>query len=313
VFIGCKEQNLRKGYKKGDFAHHYKSEDKQESYFDNFSIEDKTYGTKTEVKIMGDKRIMITSSLSNHKTGEFPRKGNPNTISAQNRIYTFTVNPKYTGIPQWVREPGVALNGVKFEPGTAEVVECETGENYRVEAFQDIIDLGLDFNNAHVQPTGAYHYHGAPTSVIEGFDEGEDLVHVGFAHHGFPVYYKYAYSDASDSNSSVVAMSSSYQLKSGSRGGDGVTAPCGMHDGVYSNDYKYIFDLGTLDEANGRTGVTTEYPAGTYYYYYYYYYYVITDDFPSIPRFFKGTPSQDFKKGMEYERVLLCLNDFVLI
>lgn len=45
--------------------------------------------------------------------------------------------------------------------GTAETVTCTTGGTFRVEAIQDIYDLGLDFNNAHVQPTGEYHYHRA--------------------------------------------------------------------------------------------------------------------------------------------------------
>ena len=71
-------------------------------------------------------------------------------MKATPSICRFPIKPNYKGQPTWVREPGVALNGVKFEPGTAEVVVCETGENYRVEAFQDVIDLGLDFNNAHV-------------------------------------------------------------------------------------------------------------------------------------------------------------------
>ena len=47
---------------------------------------------------------------------------------------------------------------------------------------------------------------------------------------------------------------------------------------------------GDLDEANGRTGVTPEFPNGTYYY-------VVTDEFPGIPRYFVGTPSKDFKLG----------------
>ena len=85
-------------------------------------------------------------------------------------------------------------------------------------------------------------------------------------------------------------MSSSYNLKAGSRPGDGITAPCGAYDGVYVNDYEYVAEGGTLDEANGRSGVTPEYPGGTYYY-------VITDEFPGIPRYFKGTPSNDFRIG----------------
>ena len=113
---------------------------------------------------------------------------------------------------------------------------------------------------------------------------------IGYAADGFPIYYKYAYSTATDVSSSVASMTSSYRLKSGKRGGGGVTAPCDVYNGIYSNDYEYVSGLGTLDEANGRTGVTPEYPAGTYYY-------VITDEFPSIPRYFRGTPSPDFKIG----------------
>ena len=51
---------------------------------------------------------------------------------------------------------------------------------------------------------------------------------------------------------------------------------------------RYVLGLGTLDEANGRSGVTPEYPTGTYYY-------VITDEFPSIPRYHKGKPLTGFQ------------------
>ena len=85
-------------------------------------------------------------------------------------------------------------------------------------------------------------------------------------------------------------MQSSYRLKSGSRPGDGSSAPCGEYDGVYSNDFEYVSGLGDLDACNGRVGVTPDYPDGTYYY-------VITNDFPYIPRCFMGTPSNDFRIG----------------
>ena len=98
-------------------------------YFGAYTLEDEIFGTKTTVTLSGDKRVMVTNSLPNHKVGSFPNEGNPNTISAQNRRYTFPVNPVYTGKSNWIRQPGVALNGVKFEPGTAEVVICDTGEN----------------------------------------------------------------------------------------------------------------------------------------------------------------------------------------
>ena len=85
-------------------------------------------------------------------------------------------------------------------------------------------------------------------------------------------------------------LSSSYQLKSGERPGDGESAPCGTYTGVYSADYEFIEGLGDLDECNGREGVTPEFPEGTYYY-------VITNEFPGVPRCFVGTPSDDFKLG----------------
>ncbi len=87
-------------------------------------------------------------------------------------------------------------------------------------------------------------------------------------------------------------MTLSYRLKSFSRPRDGETAPCGIYDRVYSNYYEFVDELGRLDEANGRIGVTPEYPEGIYYY-------IITDDSPSLPRFFKGTPSEGFRIGMQ--------------
>lgn len=249
-----------------------------DNYFTSYTLKDDHFGTNTSMIVKGETRTMVTNALPNHKTGEFPTKGNPNTISAQNRTYTFPVNPKYTGIAKWAREPGVALNGVKFEPGTAEVVACETGENYRVEALQDVIDLGLDFNHAHVQPTGAYHYHGTPTAVIENFDTGEDLVHVGFAHDGFPMYY-----------SKSGAYKPSYKLVSGDREGEDCSyenpmqkidvSLGGHHDGTYTSDFEYVVGSGDLDECNGIT-INGKYI------------YLVTNEFPYVSRCLMG----DFKE-----------------
>ncbi len=55
---------------------------------------------------------------------------------------------------------GVALNGLPLDPGTAEFWHNDPNWNY--EAMSGKMDLGLDENNAHVQPNGAYHYHGLP-------------------------------------------------------------------------------------------------------------------------------------------------------
>ncbi|MGB7394458.1 MAG: YHYH protein [Pricia sp.] len=259
------------GHAHDDAIHTYGSVD----YFGSYILEDEQYGTKTVVTVEGDTREIVTNALPNHKTGIFPNDGNPNTIKAQNRTYTLPLNPKFIGESKWVREPGVALNGIKFEPETAEMVLCESGENYRVEAKQDLIAMGLDFNNAHVQPTGAYHYHGTPTSMIDKFDTGEDLVHIGFAKDGFSIYY-----------SKSGAYTPSFRLYDENREGEDcsydrpgqyldVPIENSTPDGTFVSDWEYVEGLGDLDACNG-TEIN-----GTYAY-------VVTDTYPYVPRCLMG-------------------------
>jgi YHYH protein len=222
-------------------------------YWGSYSIHDSKYGTRTVVTIVGNKRIMTTNGLPNHITGEFPNAGNPNKIAPQNLAYSFPLVPVFTGKARWAREPGVAINGIKFEPETAEAFVCSTGERYRIEAFQSLVNLGLDFNNAHVQPTGAYHYHGVPKALIEVLQKSEDLVLVGFALDGFPIYY-----------SKKGKYKPSYQLSDKARTGDFCSYKTrketmskelknSQPDGTFVSDWEYVKGLGDLDECNGKT------------------------------------------------------------
>jgi hypothetical protein len=256
-------------------------------------------------------RTIISNSIPNHMVGLFgggQGSLNPNAISEQSESYNIPLNPvlsttltpllAITGQgpnvgPQY--SFGILLNGVELDPVAAEpfphegIMSPNVNWEWNLEALN--VNLGLDCNNAHVQPTGKYHYHGSPILYLQNLNiPTNQMTLIGYAADGFPIYYKYAYTTATDNSSTVIEMTSSYQLKSGNRSGDGITAPCDIYNGIYSNDYEFVNGLGTLDEANGRTGVTPEYPSGTYYY-------VITDDFPSVPRYFKGTPSNDFKIG----------------
>lgn len=217
----------------------------------NYEIYSKEFGTKTTMTITDKYRILTTNSLPNHRTGNFPNPGNPNTISEQNTTYKLPIHPVFTGKANWVREFGVAVNGIKFEPETAERFECETGEVYKIEAKQDLIDLGLDLNNAHVQPNGAYHYHGVPLELIVMLDKGEDLILLGYAKDGFPLYY-----------SKSSAYKTSFKLKKQQRVGEvceyknpkqSVTKDLQntTPDGIFVSDWEYIEGLGDLDECNG--------------------------------------------------------------
>ncbi len=246
-----------------------------DDYFLAYALVNAEYGTETVVTIEDDERVMVTNALPNHDTGDFPNSGNPNTISAQNITYRIPLNPQMSGQSVWVREPGVALNGVKFEPETAEVLRCESGENYKIEAIQDLVNLGLDHNHAHVQPTGAYHYHGAPTGVISTFDKGEDLVHIGFGLDGFPIYY--SKSDAYKPSYRLIDLERegtdcTYEIPGTSIDTDlEGTDP----DGTYVLDWEYVARLGDLDECNGAE-INGQYM------------YLITNDYPYIGRCLKG-------------------------
>lgn len=147
-------------------------------YTGSYTISDSTYGTEVEVVVDGDTRTITSNAIANHEVGTFPNNANPNTISEQEKKWEIDATPTYVGNATWTNESGVAYNGLKYQLETAERLECESGEMYRIEAQQTVIDvIGLDFNNAHVQPTGEYHYHGVSDLLMDTL-EGDDVVHV---------------------------------------------------------------------------------------------------------------------------------------
>jgi len=256
----------------------------------------------------GSDRILNGNGIPNHEVGTFPNNNNPNTISEQ------TVNESFTLCPIIVSESGVevggpasaiayALNSVKFDPATAgrcnDEGECSLAQgqgSWNIEALgHDTFDFGDDMNHAHVQPNGAYHYHGIPELLMEFLGDNQGMTIVGWASDGFPVYARYGYFNADDSTSQVVALQSSYSLKSQpdtnrpsiltaliGGPGQGTTNPnISIPMGAFTQDYEYVEGLGDLDQCNGRFGVTPEFPDGIYYY-------VVTDNFPFFTRCLKG-------------------------
>jgi hypothetical protein len=246
------------------------------NYLSNYTLLDTEFGTEVTVNVTNGIRTIVSNSLPNHITGDFPNSGNPNSISAQSKSWSFPATGTSTGVGVTAREPGVALNGVKFEPGTAETVTCQSGERYAVEGLQDVYDLGMDVNNAHVQPSGEYHYHGISEFLVDAFDDDADLVLVGFAADGFLIYY-------SKSNAYKSGYKLSEELRSGTscvmsltRGGSNAfdldgTAP----DGTYTSDWVLSPRSGSLDKCNGGM-ISGEYA------------YLITSSFPFISRCLMG-------------------------
>jgi hypothetical protein len=247
--------------------------------------------TQCKISILGDLRVIESNGIPQHKVGAFPNRGNPHTITIQHYHYQIPTHPKVAehATPLVRQAFGVALNGVPLDPGSAEYYQGNRNSEWNYEALSSKVRLGLDANHAHVQPNGAYHYHGLPTALFKQLAGGrKQMTLIGWAADGFPVYGMYGYSDAHDSNSSLSTLQSSYRIKRGKRPTNN-HIPQGDYDGTFTMDYEYVEGLGDLDECGGRFGVTPEFPDGTYYY-------VLTDDYPFIPRMFKGTPHPSFER-----------------
>ena len=250
------------------------------------------------ITIEGTSRVIRSNGLPTHKTGEFPTRGNPNALRPQSHEYRVPLLPTLAETPTDARpEFGIGLNGVIFDSGTGEFWTPEQarsfggGSAWNYEALGGGVDLGLDMNHAHVQPTGKYHYHGTPTGLVEELHEHAEqaeMVQVGWAFDGFPIYNEWGHEDAFDAGSAVRKLRSSYRLKEGERPTtpDG---PGGVYDGTFGLDWEYVEGLGDLDECNGRFGVTPEFPQGTYYY-------VVTEEFPSVPRMWRGEPDESLRR-----------------
>jgi hypothetical protein len=247
---------------------------------------------RVSISTEGEFRVMRSNGIPDHAPGAFPRRGNPNAIAPQDYTFRIPLRPKLSEQPvvrgNWWW--GVALNGVPFEPGTAEAWKDDPRTGWRYEAGTGFLNLGLDEHNAHVQPNGSYHYHALPTGhvALRG-GEGERMVQIGWAADGFPVYTGWAYSDAKDAKSPLRKVKSSYQLKKGMRPPE-PEGPGGAFDGRFTRDFEFVKESGDLDEANGRHGVTPEFPEGTYYY-------CVSPEFPFVARMWRGVPDASFSKG----------------
>jgi hypothetical protein len=181
----------------------------------------------------------------------------------------------------------VILNGVYIDPNTAGTCDnsgsqCDMAQGtgpWNIEAIGGAFKFGTDSNNAHVQPGGVYHYHGVPEGFVTKLNKGQAMTLVGWAADGFPIYARYGYTVATDATAAVKVVRGSYQFKTAPDANRPATSLYPM--GTFKQDYQYVAGSGDLDECNGRTGVTPEFPNGIYHYY-------ATDTYPYLQRCVKG-------------------------
>ena len=254
----------------------------------DYDLIDVQTGCEVRVRLRNGVRTITANGLPNHATGEFPNRNNPNSISEQSYSFSLPVSPTrnrgYTkyNVPQSF---GIAINGVPFDPYAAEWWGGQRNGDWQYNALGGGVNLGLDDNFAHVQPSGAYHYHGLPEGLIDTLPTTRHSPLIGWSGDGFPIYLNRGYKKATDSASGLKTLRSSYVVRSGIR----PSGPGGKYDGTYEEDFRYRKGAGNLDRANGRFQVTPEYPDGTYCY-------ILTADWPVIPRRFVADIASDFVK-----------------
>jgi hypothetical protein len=219
-------------------------------------------------------------------------------ISAQNILISMPMTPAFisangNGTGTATANPGYVFNSVKLDPGTAGTcsssatstangagcVAAMGTDPWKLEAIGGAFVFGTDESNAHVQPNGQYHYHGVPEAYVAKLNKGMAMTLVGFAVDGFPIYVRYGHTAANDASSPIKLLASSYRKEATPDAGRPSVTVFPM--GTFTSDYEYVAGLGDLDECNGRTGVTPEFPNGIYHY-------LITDTFPYIQRCIKG-------------------------
>ena len=250
--------------------------------------------TNNRVKVTqrNGQRVITVNNIPEHEVGRFPNSGNPHSIKIVSSTYRVPMNPKasrsLTPLSLGMNF-GVARNGIAFDPGAAEFWQGNMRSGWQYEPLGGAIKMGLDENHAHVQPDGRYHYHGLPDGLLSklGVSATKHSPLVGWAADGFPIYARYGYSNPRDSESPLVELRSGYRLKSGQRP-SGNSGPGGNYDGTFVEDYEYYESVGDLDECNGRFCITPEFPNGTYAYF-------LTENWPTIPRMFRGTPDASFR------------------
>jgi hypothetical protein len=242
------------------------------------------------------KRALVGNGIPDHAVGAFPNTNNPNKILEQKVSFSAPLKPvAREGSGQPIKEPGYAINGIKFDPGTGGACpsnmtgkrNCDLGRpagEWRIEALgQNSFNFGVDGNNAHVQPGGEYHYHGLPTGLIPvATIKGRKMALIGWAADGYPMYALYGYANAKSARGALRKMRGSFQIKSkpdASRPSVGLVPM-----GTFAQDYHYVAGSGDLDECNGRFDVTPEFPKGIYHYY-------VTDSYPYVQRCVKGAAS----------------------
>ena len=124
--------------------------------------------------------------------GKFPNRANPNAFQEQNLTFCFPSEPRLTkNVTTRLMTVGVSVTGVPIRPYTAGYydpngrrgVSRDPASGWRQQAMHNPRKLGIDAQNAHVDRSGLYHYHGVSSDLLAS----QDGSLIGYAPDGFEI------------------------------------------------------------------------------------------------------------------------------
>ncbi len=138
--------------------------------------------------------------------------------------------------------------------------------------FDSVYEGDLDDCNGQIEPDNlmdnynCYNYKALPKCLCDIHDDQNHSPLLGFAKDGFPIYGPYGYSESFNPSSQIKRLDTSYRLKQSASRLQGPDFS-NYASGTFVQDYEYVSNLGDLDDHNGRSCVTPEFPNGTYAYF----------------------------------------------
>ena len=246
-------------------------------------------------------RLLNSNGIPNHTIGSFGGTyapcHRPTTLLMQDYHWRIPMDPGitesgdkrfvYFDVPEIF---GYAVTGIPLDPEANEWY-CHPDYGWQKSAL-DHPDMAhdVDCNNGHIQPTGAYHYHGLPRGlyaylggkwpvpkvVLRPEDNDQPIIRLGWGTDGVPVYGPLCLFEGPPGTlKNWWRPQSGYEISPFHKTGSCV--PDDAYLGYYEQDYIYVAGDGKLDPCNGHFAPTPEAPDGEYHYH-------ITETFPHIPR-----------------------------
>ena len=221
--------------------------------------------------------ISVTG-VPSYNVGPWP--SNPNVPSNQNKIYKILLagshNATHNTVPLglgglWSNGVGVynPKDGFYWNNVSQTIVSGGSGTwNRNAYVYEG---ASFDACLGHADQSGSYHNHVNPKCLYTASASSHSPI-IGYAFDGYPIYGAYGYSSPLDNTSAIKLMVSSYVLSAATTRTNGPNTTSTYSGstfpaGSFCEDYVYSAGAGDLDQYNGRTCVTPEYPLGTYAYF----------------------------------------------